>query len=152
MKRLVLLLVVMISLGAVLPLWARQQVEDAEAVRSDAVQGFEEILDLWRDGNFKELYHRTLISGKDTRESFTRRMATSDLKPSCCWEKMQEVAVSIKSPASVVIRAKLGLDAPGEMEYKTKSFKLNKEDGIWRISRSDILSLAEAKKVKSKRH
>jgi hypothetical protein len=79
-------------------------------------------------------------------------MATSDLKPSCCWEKMQEVAVSIKSPASVVIRAKLGLDAPGEMEYKTKSFKLNKEDGIWRISRSDILSLAEAKKVKSKRH
>jgi len=116
MKRLVMLLVVMISLGAVLPLWGGQQVEDAEEVRSEAVRGFEEILDLWRDGNFGELYSRTLISGKDTRESFVRRMATSSLKPSCCWEKMQDVAVSIKSPASVVIRAKLGLDAPGEME------------------------------------
>ena len=151
MKRLVILLVVMISLGAVFPLWAKQKVEDAEAVRTEAVRGFEEILDIWRAGNFGELYHRTLISGKDTKESFSRRMATSHLKPSCCWEKMQEVAVSVKSSESVVIRAKLGLDGPGEMEYKTKSFKLNKEDGVWRISRAEILALAEAKQ-KKKRH
>jgi hypothetical protein len=77
-------------------------------------------------------------------------MAAAPLKPSCCWEKMQEVAVSVKSPTSVVIRAKLGLDAPGEMEYKTKSFKLNREDGKWRIARSEILSIAEAKKSKGK--
>ena len=151
MKRLVILLVVMISLGAVLPLWAKQKVEDAEAVRTEAVRGLEEILDLWRAGNFSELYRRSLISGKDTKESFTRRMATSHLKPSCCWEKMQDVAVSIKSSESVVIRAKLGLDGPGEMEYKTKSFKLNREDGAWRISRAEILALAEAKQ-KKKRH
>ena len=88
------------------------------------------------------------VSGKDTKESFRKRMAAANLKPSCCWEKMQDVAVNVKSSTSVVIRAKIGLDAPGEMEYKTKSFKMTNEFGEWRIARSEILSLAEAGKAK----
>jgi len=73
-------------------------------------------------------------------------MEAAKLKPSCCWEKMQDVAVSIKSSSSVVIRAKIGLDGLNEMEYKTKSFKLTNEFGEWRIARSEILSLAGAGK------
>ncbi|HZV82286.1 MAG TPA: hypothetical protein VFF53_08970 [Geobacteraceae bacterium] len=151
MKRLTMLVMTLTCLLTALPLWGRQEVADAEIVRSEAVKGFEEILNLWRDGNFDELYNRTLISGKDTKESFTRKMSSAKLKPSCCWEKMQEVGVSVRTQTSVVLRAKLGLDAPGEMEYKTKSFKLSKEDGVWRIARSDILSLAEAKKKNGKK-
>jgi len=152
MKRLVmLLLAAVIALSLPLSTAARQQVDDVEALKSEAVRSFEEILNLWRDGNFSELYSRTLISGKDTRESFSKRMAAAPLKPSCCWEKMQEVNVTVRSPTSVVIRAKLGLDAPGEMEYKSKAFKLNLEDGQWRIARSELLSLAEAGKSKGSR-
>lgn len=153
MKRLTMLVVVVATcLLTTLPLWGRQEVADAEAIRSEAVRGFEEILNLWRDGRFDELYKRTLISGKDTKESFSKRMAAAPLKPSCCWEKMQQVAVRVKSPTSVVLSARLGLDAPGEMEYKTKSFKLLLEDGEWRIARADILSIAEAKAKGSRRH
>jgi hypothetical protein len=151
MKRLTMLVIALTCLLTALPLWGRQEVADAETVRSEAVRGFEEILNLWRDGKYNELYNRTLISGKDTKESFVRRMASARLKPSCCWEKMQEVGVSVRTGTSVVVRAKLGLDAPGEMEYKTKSFKLSKEDGVWRISRSELLSLAEARKKKTKK-
>ena len=152
MKRLLMLLVAaVLALSLPLAVAARQQTGEVDGLKAAAVRGFEEILDLWRAGNFGELYNRTLISGKDTRESFSKRMATAPLKPSCCWEKMQEVAVSVRSPTSVVIRAKLGLDGPGEMEYKTKSFKLNLEDGTWRIARSEILSIAEAKKSKGTR-
>ena len=152
MKRLItLLFVAVVTLSMPLPAAAGRQGADAEALKAAAVRGFEEILDLWRAGNYGELYNRTLISGKDTRESFSNRMAKAPLKPSCCWEKMQEVAVSVRSPTSVVIRAKLGLDAPGEMAYKTKSFKLNLEDGEWRIARSEILSIAEAGKAKGSR-
>ena len=75
-------------------------------------------------------------------------MAGARLKPSCCWEKMQDVVVHIKSPTSVVIRAKIGLDSTGEMEFKTKSFKMTNEFGEWRIARAEILSLAEAGKPK----
>ena len=152
MKRLFILLVAaVLALSFPLAVTARQQVEDAETLKSEAVRDFEEILDLWKTGNYSELYNRTLISGKDTKESFSKRMAAARLKPSCCWEKMQEVSVRVKSPTSVVISAKLGLDAAGEMEYKTKSFKLNREDSKWRIARSEILSLAEAKKPKGSR-
>jgi hypothetical protein len=152
MKRLImLLLLAVVTISLPLSVAAGQRVADAEELKSAAVRGFEEILDLWRAGNYGELYNRTLISGKDTRESFSNRMAKAPLKPSCCWEKMQEVSVSVRSPTSVVIRAKLGLDAPGEMAYKTKSFKLNLEDGEWRIARSEILSIAEARKAKGSR-
>lgn len=151
MKRLTMLFVTAILLLAATSLWAGSDSADAEGIRSEAVRGMEEILDLWRDGNFGELYNRTLISGKDTKESFTRRMASASLKPSCCWEKMQDVAVSVKSQTGVVLRARLGLDATGEMEYKTKSFKLYKEDGVWRIARSEILALAEAKNKRGKK-
>jgi len=152
MKRLFMVMTILACLLTALPLWGKQEIADAEGLRSEAVHGFEEILDLWRDGRYADLYHRTLISGKDTQESFTRKMSSARLKPSCCWEKMQDVGVSIRTPVNVVVRAKLGLDAPTGMEYKTKSFKLAKEDGVWRISRSDLLALAEAsKKGKKKR-
>ena len=152
MNRLVsLLVVVVLLLSASLAVAAKPQVAEAEAIKAEALRDFEGILDLWRAGDFGELYNRTLINGKDTKESFTRRMESARLKPSCCWEKLQEAKVSVKGPSSVVIRAKLGFDAPGEAEYKTKSFKLYKEDGQWRIARSEILSLAEVKKEKKAR-
>ena len=151
MKRLTMLVVALTCLLAAIPLWGGREFADAEGVRSEAVAGFETILDLWREGRFDELYNRTLINGKDTKESFTGRMSSARLKPSCCWEKMQEVGVSVRSESSVVVRAKLGLDSPGGMEYKTKAFKLFKEDGVWRIARSEILSLADARKKKGKK-
>ena len=152
MKRLLMLFfTAVLALSFPLSVAAKQQVEDAEVLKSEVVRDFGEMLDLWKEGNYSELYNRTLISGKDTKESFSKRMASARLKPSCCWEKMQEVSVRVKSPTSVVISAKLGLDAAGEMEYKTKSFKLNREDSKWRIARSEILSLAEAKKSNGSR-
>lgn len=151
MKRLTILLAAAFLLVSALPLWGMREIADEETIRSEAVRGFEEILDLWKSENFGELYNRTLISGKDTKESFSKRMSSARLKPSCCWEKMQDVAVSIKSPTGVVVRAKLGLEAAGEMEFKTKSFKMYKEDGYWRIARSELLSLADTKKKPGKK-
>jgi len=152
MKRLMLLLVItVLTFTASLAAAARKEIQDAGTIQIEAKKGFEEILDLWRAGNYAELYNRTTISGNDTKESFARRMSGAQLKPSCCWEKMQEVSVSVKGPDSVVLKAKLGFDAPGEAEYKTKAFKLYREDGVWRISRAELFSLAEAKKAKKSR-
>ena len=149
MKRISTIFAVLLVMVLATPLWGGEA--PGEGDKTEATRGFERILDLWREGNYGELYDRTLVSGKDTKQSFTRKMSAARLKPSCCWEKMQDVSVRAKSPTSVVIRAKIGLDAPGEMEYKTKSFKMIKEFGEWRISRSDILALAEGKSPKKSR-
>jgi hypothetical protein len=146
MKRLIMLAVALMGFLVAMPVSARQEVTDPDSVKTEAVSAFEQILDLWRAGDYGRLYDKTTVSGKDTKESFTKKMARARLKPSCCWEKMQDVVVHIKSPTSIVIRAKIGLDAPVEMEYKTKSFKMTNEFGEWRIARSEILSLAEAGK------
>jgi hypothetical protein len=148
MKRLILLSVALLSLVTALTASARQEGSDPVTAKAEAVKAFEQILDLWRAGDYGTLYDKTTVSGKDTKESFSRKMAGARLKPSCCWEKMQDVVVHVKSPTSLVIRARIGLDAPGEMEYKTKSFKMTHEFGEWRIARAEILSLAEAGKPK----
>lgn len=146
---LALLLLLTCSLSAA----GKQEIADSEAMKGEAVKALDAMLDLWRAGDYGELYNRTMANGKETRESFSKRMAKAPLKPSCCWEKMQEVVAHVKSPTSVVVRAKIGLDAPGEMAYKTRSFKLVNEFGQWRIARSELLSLAEADKArKAKRH
>lgn len=148
MKAVKILLVALFALVVAVPLFAKEQVADADGLKTEVVREFEQILDYWRAGDYGRLYDKTMVNGKDTKESFSKRMATARLKPSCCWEKMQDVVVSVKTPSSVVIKAKIGLDAPGEMEYKTKSFKLINEFGEWRIARSELLSLAEAGKGK----
>lgn len=152
MKRLLtLLLTALITVSASVSFAARKEIQESGSISSEAKRGFEEILDLWRAENYAELYNRTTISGNDTKESFSKRMAGGHLKPSCCWEKLQDVKVSVKGPDSVVLKGKLGFDAPGETEYKTKSFKLYREDGVWRISKTELYSLAEAGKAKKAR-
>jgi len=152
MKRIILLFVACMSLLFILPVSASQKITDPDAVKAEAVKTFEQILDLWREGDYGRLYDKTTVSGKETKESFSKQMAGARLKPSCCWEKMQDVVVHIKSPTSVVIRAKIGLDSMGEMEFKTKSFKMTNEFGEWRIARAEILSLAEAGKPKKSKN
>ena len=121
---------------------------DAE-LQGEARKGFEQILDLWRDGKYGELFERTTGSGKETREHFAARLADAPMKPACCWEKMQDVTVSAKHADAVTVRARIGLEGGMATEYKTRSFKLVKEEGVWKVSRSDILALSgDAKKKK----
>jgi hypothetical protein len=145
MRRLICSLLLLLAVTPAWPAAARQTAND-ESVKNEAVRGFEEILDLWREGNYAALFERTI--GKDTRETFARRLQNAPLKPACCWEKMQGATATVKSTTSVTVKATLGFDGPGNTEYKTKSFKLLKEGDVWQVNRAELLTLAEAKKGK----
>ena len=151
MKKLAILLTMALVMGLICPVQGKSPYLSDVALQAEARQGFEQILDLWRDGKFGELYERTISSGKETKERFVARLAGATLKPACCWEKMQDVRVSAKKENAVMVRAKVGLEGGGGTEYKTRSFKLVKEDGVWKISQSDILALSGGSK-KKKRH
>ena len=125
---------------AVPPVRAADAVLEAEVRRS-----FEEILDLWREGRYDDLYGRTRPGGKITRESFRARLAAAPLRPACCWEKLQEVTVRVSSGRKAVLHGKVGLEGGVEVEYKTRAFTLEQEGGAWRVAPGDLLSLAEAK-------
>lgn len=145
MRRLLLGLLLLLTLMPAPPAAAQQPARDA-GIQQEVLRGLEEILDLWRDGNYTALYDRT--SGSETRESFASRLHNAPLKPACCWEKMQGAAVTLKGAGSATVRATLGFDGPGSTGYKTKSIRLHKEGELWQMSRSELLALAEAKKGK----
>jgi hypothetical protein len=151
MKKLGVLLTMVLLMGLISQARGNTPHLSDGPLQAEARQGFEQILDLWRDGKYGELYERTISSGKETREHFAARLASSPLKPACCWEKMQDVKVSAKKEDKVTVRAKVGLQRDTGTEFKTRSFKLVKEDGVWKISQADIFSLSGAAK-KVKRH
>lgn len=145
------LVVLAVFLGGALPAWGVTPYLGEEELKAEVKRGVEEILDLWRDGKYGELYEHTVASGKKTKEHFGKAMAAAPLRPACCWEKMQEAKVSLQGDSKATVRAKLGFEGGGTTEFKTRSFKLVKEDGVWRLNQQDILTLAEAVK-KTKRY
>jgi hypothetical protein len=143
MRKLAIYPLLLLLLCAAVPVSAKVTAAPDPEIRGEAVRGFEQILDLWRDGNLDELYRRTTLLGKQSRESFIKRLDSSDRRPACCWEKIQDVAVSPKDAARVTLHAKIGMEVKGgSTEFQTRKFRLEKEDGIWKISAADILSLA----------
>jgi hypothetical protein len=120
---------------------------DTEAI-SSARAAFEQILDLWRDGRYNDLYELTQRSGKSAKEDFAKKLENGSYKPACCWQKMQDVSVHIENDDFAVVRAKIGLEGGGDTTFKTRSYKLVREGDVWRISQSDLFSLAGAKKSK----
>ena len=144
--------VLVMFLGGVSQVWGLTPYLGEEELKAEAQRGVEETLDLWRDGRFEELYNRTLVSGAKTKEQFVRALAAAPLRPVCCWDKIRDVRVSLKGDSAATVRATLGFEGGGQTEYKTRPFKLVKEDGVWRMQQKDILSLAEAKtKARKKR-
>jgi hypothetical protein len=148
MRKLAQMVILFVSLCTVGPVWGKTPYLGEDELRTEAKAGFEKILDLWRDGKLEEVYERTTLGGKQTKEQFVARLAAAQMRPACCWEKLQEVKVVVKGDSAVTIRAKLGFEGIGATEFKTRSFKLVKEEGVWCIAQSDLLSLAGATKKK----
>lgn len=124
--------------------------ETTTAGEQEVLRDFETILDLWRDGRYDELYLRT-SGGKDGKEKFANRLASAPRKPACCWEKIQQPKVSLKSGNSAVVQARLGFEGsvPGN-EFVTKGVHLKKESAGWSISQSDLYSLADLSTKRSR--
>ncbi len=151
MRRVALVLMLAVSLSTVCSARERTSNIAGDEVKAEAERGFGEILELWHTKKYDELYDKTRSSGSQTRQDFVGKLSAVPFRPACCWQQMQDVNVAVKNEKNVVIRAKIGMEGLGDTHYRTGSFKLRKEDGVWRVSRSEILSLAGAAKKKGQR-
>jgi hypothetical protein len=151
MRRLALVLMLAVSLTTVCPARERTSHIAGDEIKTEAERAFGEILELWHTGKYDELYEKTRSGGTQTRQSFIGKLSAVPFRPACCWQQMQDVTVTVKNEKNVVIRAKIGMEGLGDTHYRTGSFKLRKENGVWRVSRSELLSLAGASKRKGQR-
>ena len=123
-----------------------------DAVASEVRKDVEKTLDLWREGRYEDVYHRVIESGGHTKEYFISYLAAAPRRPSCCWEKLQDVRVTVKDDRRATLKAKFGFDAGTGIEFMTRGLKLEKEDGIWKIHMSEVLSLSgKGKKVSGRK-
>jgi len=110
----------------------------------DARRGFEEILDLWRDERYDDLYDRLIPTPGSDRWRFVEQLNYSGRRPACCWEKLQDVSITFIDERSVSLNARLGMEVEGVgTRFVTRSFHLEKRNGIWTLPEADVISLAE---------
>ncbi len=140
-----LLLAISLAFGLCsFPAWAADAHVAQEQVKAEARRGFEEILELWRDGNYQALYDRLVISSRSDFATFADQMNHSGRKPACCWEQLQDVSVTYISRSRVSISAKLGIEVEGMgTRFVSRPFYLVKEGGEWKIHEADVISIAE---------
>ena len=153
MKRRVILLILVLLSGTDVPVPATTHYSQRQETQTEPVRGFEEILDLWRDGKLSELYDRTIQSGNQSKESFIARLSSSDRKPACCWEKLQDARIASQDERKTTLSAKVGLEGKdGSTEFITRQFKLQQESGVWKVSMSDITTLSGTGKKKTRKY
>jgi len=148
MKRLVLMLLLFAVFCSVCHAREKTSFVGDHEIRAEAERGFAEIMELWHSGNYDGLYSRTISRGSMTRKAFAGRLAAAPFRPACCWKQVQDVRTTVKNDDNVTLWAKVGLEGGGDTQYRVRAFKLRNVDGVWRISRADILSLSSAKKKK----
>ena len=138
---------------SVLPAQARRQVKfQTPSGGSRRCCGtFERILDSWRDGRYAELYEQTSRVKEEGKEVFAKRLAPAPRRPACCWEKMQEVRISMKSDRAATVRARLGFEGNVTgTDFITKAIKLKGEDNVWVISQAELFSLSNLVKKRTR--
>lgn len=144
------LLTMTLFFGIACPGFAKDATVPDGDYQGEAVKGFEKILDLWRDGRYQELYDRTYGKGGDSKERFSEKLAAAPHRPACCWEKMQDVKATAEKENHVTLRARIGIEGGAGVEPVTRSFRLVREEGVWKASRADIISLSGASKKKKR--
>ncbi|MDD2501495.1 MAG: hypothetical protein PHN92_11860 [Geobacter sp.] len=122
----------------------------AEQRNDPREQAISDALDLWRDGRFEQLYdslsHRTGM----TRERFTQAMKDAEIKPACCFNKLNDFRLISEKRTTAKVFARVGMEGgPGTDTSQSREFTLDHEEGRWKMRMTDVKNLAGAKKNKS---
>ena len=104
------------------------------------------VLDLWRAGNFGDLYDK-LIKTKKTKEEFISIMKDSTVKPACCEKRIQYFEIVKEKNNFSRVYARIGVEGAG-VDTVSIGFTLRKVDGKWLMYLRDVVKIANISKQK----
>jgi hypothetical protein len=113
-------------------------------VAYDAERRFQEVLSLWSDGRYEDLWECGTDSSKAgvSREDFVWTMKRSPRMPDVGWLREKSVTATVKKPTRVSIQAEINFIINGEDRLETRVFQMTYEDDEWRILLSEFVRLA----------
>jgi len=126
----------------------RLAVKEKESVHKNRIEGdvvefVKEILSLWKDGKYNELYdHGDQKSRRAIRrEDFEHQMRKKGIGLASSWETLRDIQVDVQSATLVYATVRIGLkpNKGGETKFRTETYRLPFEKGMWKINLQKIL-------------
>ncbi len=112
-------------------------------IEGDVVESVKTILSLWKDGKYNELYdHGDQRSRRAVpREDFERRMRKKGVGLASSWETLRDIQVDVESATLAYATVRIGLKSEkgGETKFRTETYRLPFEKGMWKINLEKIL-------------
>jgi hypothetical protein len=112
-------------------------------IEGDVVESVKTILSLWKDEKYNELYdHGDQKSRRAIRrEDFERRMRKKGIGLASSWETLRDIQVDVESAILAYATARIGLKPKGggETKFRTETYRLPFEKGMWKIGLEKIL-------------
>jgi hypothetical protein len=107
-------------------------------------QAVSETLDIWREGRYEQLYERLSHRSRVSREQFVKTMREVNVRPACCWQKLENFRVLREKRNEATVFARVGLEGPPDRASASSSreFKLYFESGTWKMQLNDIYHLS----------
>ena len=116
---------------------------DKNRIEGDVVESVKTILSLWKDGKYDELYdHGDQKSRRAiSREDFEHRMKKKGIGLASSWETLRDIQVDVESTTLAYAKVRIGFKPKrgGETIFRTETYRLPFEKGMWRISLQKIL-------------
>ncbi len=112
-------------------------------IEGDVVGSVKTILSLWKDGKYNELYdHGDQKSRRAIgREDFENRMRKKGIGLASSWETLRDIQVDVESATLAYATIRIGLKPKkgGETRFRTETYRLPFEKGMWKINLQKIL-------------
>jgi hypothetical protein len=112
-------------------------------IEGDVVESVKAILSLWKNGKYNELYdHGDQKSRRAIRrEDFERRMRKKGIGLASSWETLRDIQVDVESATLAYATVRIGLkpERGGETKFRTETYRLPFEKGMWKINLEKIL-------------
>ncbi|HYA92095.1 MAG TPA: hypothetical protein VEK32_11430 [Thermodesulfobacteriota bacterium] len=143
LRRMIFLLAVLLIIPISL-LGADLTPEERRRIGSSAEAALKEVISLWKDGKYEELYEYGYRTNQVSlsKENFIRRMKNKFWELSTAREAIRDVEADVVSSRSVYVRAKLEFrrKTGGETRFVTETFQMTMEGDRWRTGLYKIIS------------
>lgn len=118
--------------------------EERRRIGSSAEAALKEVISLWKDGKYEELYEYGYRTNQVSlsKENFIRRMKNKSWELSTAREAIRDVEADVVSSRSVYVRAKLEFrrKTGDETRFVTETFQMTMEGDRWRTGLYKIIS------------
>ena len=114
-------------------------------IEGDVIESLKSILILWKEGKYRALYDR---GNRKSRlavnpESFENRMTKKGIGLASSWEAFRDIQVEVKSATLAYATVRIGLKptSGGDTKFRTETYRMSLENGMWKIDLAKILSV-----------